>query len=395
MRPLLPVLGLVAFFLLALPLSAAPDGPPPKPQGETPDEMAAANKAAGLMLAERLRRDRPADYALLRCVRRRELLVVYGAYDHVEWVLRQVGVPFTSCSPQQLARTSLRGVEVVLVNCPGRIGRDAAKRLRTFVDRGGLLFTTDWAVLHVIEPAFPGTIRYTRRPTREDVVSIRVRRPEHLFLKHILTGGDQHLWWLESQSYPLQVLDRRRVEVLIDSEEMRRKYGAGPIAVTFRSGRGRVVHIVSHFYLQRSELRSARDRLKTESFAGDLGFPPDSAVVRRLGREGLAKVPAGELRSAYSAQQFLANLLIEAKRAGATPPETEPPQRPDPPVPRVRGTRAVAACDAVLRDAAGGKPFRAVSSGLALKVLERRSGWVQVATPTGARGWLPADAIRK
>lgn len=393
-RALLPAVGLLAVVLFALPLSATPDGPPLKPQGEAPDRMAPANKAAGVLLAERLRRDRPEDYRLLRCIQRRDLLVVQGAYDHVEWVLRQVGVPFATCSPQQLARTSLHGVEVVLVNCPGRIGREGARRLRAFVDRGGLLFTTDWAVLHVIECAFPRTIRYTRRSTRDDVVSIRVARPEHLFLKHVLTGGDRHLWWLESQSYPIQVLDRRRVEVLIDSEEMRRKYGSGPIAVTFPSGRGRVVHIVSHFYLQRSELRSRRDKLKLDSFAGDLGFKPGTPIMRRLGREGLAGVSAGELRSAYSAQQFLANLLIEAKRASAPRPQPDPPQ-PDPPPPVVRGAGAVAARDVVLLDAPGGTPFRAVSAGLRLKIVSRRTGWIQVRTPTGVTGWLHPDAVRE
>jgi hypothetical protein len=400
-RAALPVVGVLFFLLFALPLGAAPDDGPPKPQGSTPDQMAPANKAAGALLAERLRRDRPEDYRILRCIRPRDLLVVQGAYDHVEWVLRQVGVPFATCAPQHLARRSLHGVEIVLVNCPGRIGRDGARRLRSFVDRGGLLFTTDWAALHVIEPAFPRTIRYTRRPTRDDVVSIRVVRPEHLFLKHVLTGGDRHRWWLESQSYPVQVLDRRRVEVLIDSEEMRRKYGSGPIAVTFRSGRGRVVHIVSHFYLQRSELRSRRDKLPLASFAGDLGFAPGTPVVRKLGREGLADVSAGELRSAYSAQQFLANLLIEAKRGSAPPPRPDPP-RPDPPDPDdlpppvvVSGPQAVAARDVVLLDAPDGTPFRAVSAGLRLRVIERRTGWLQVRTPSGVVGWLRPDAVRE
>ena len=40
----------------------------------------AANQAASLLLIERLRRSRPDDYRLLKCVRRRDLLVVRGAY---------------------------------------------------------------------------------------------------------------------------------------------------------------------------------------------------------------------------------------------------------------------------------------------------------------------------
>jgi hypothetical protein len=352
--------------------------------------MREANRAAALLLAERLKRDRPADYRLLRCVRPRDLLVVRGAYDHVEWVLRQVGVPFAECEPAQLASRSLRGVEVVLVNCPGRVGSAGARKLCEFVRRGGLLFTTDWAVLHVLEPAFPRTIRYTRKPTRDDVVSIRVVKPEHLFLKHVLTGNDRHLWWLESQSYPIQVLDRRRVEVLIDSDEMRRKYGSGPIAVTFRAGRGRVVHIVSHFYLQRSELRNPRDALPAGDFATEVGFAPGTPTAKRLEAEGLGGVRAGELRSAYSAQQFLANLLIEAKRAGTPGPQPQPQPQP---VPDRTSALVTLTADATLHDAPGGRIVKSLARGLRLRVLESRDGWIRIRTAAGTTGWVRGTLV--
>lgn len=392
MRSFATALGLVLVLLTAS-SPGITDEPLPATQGHAPDEMRDANRAAALLLAERLKRDRPGDYELLRCVRPRDLLVVRGAYDHVEWVLRQVGVSFTECRPSALATTSLRGVEVVLVNCPGKVGRRGALALRRFVRGGGLLFTTDWAVLHVIEPAFPNTIRYTRNPTRDDVVSIRVVKPEHLFLKHVLTGNDPHLWWLESQSYPIRVIDRRRVEVLIDSWEMRRKYGAGPIAVTFRAGRGRVVHIVSHFYLQRSELRNRRDRLPAGTFAAEVGFAPGSPVAKRLETDGLGRVRAGELRSAYSAQQFLANLLIEAKRARPPRPAPRPEPRHAEPSPDPTSERGTLLAEATLLAGPGGRPVKTLSAGLRLRVLERRDGWVQVRTAAGTTGWLRANAV--
>lgn len=389
MRHLIPLVLLALALLHPVPAGAQ--------QGRTADEMRKANRAAAVLLRERLKRDRPEDYGCLVRIRKSDLLVVRGAYDHVEWVLRDVGVPFSEVAPERFERASLRGVEAVLVNCPGRIGERGVRRLRDFVGEGGLLFTTDWSVLHVLEPAFPGTLRYTRRPTRDDVVSIRALDPGHLFLKHVLTGNDRHLWWLENRSYPFEVLDRRRVEVLIDSEEMERKYGARPVAATFRHGRGRVVHIVSHFYLQRAELRTERDRLAAKAFGGDLGFEPSSAPMRRLEEEGLLDVPAGKLRSAYSAQQFLANLLIETKRAAPPRPDPPPrpaPPRPAPPRPEPAAGKVAAARATVLRDGPGGEPVKAIPEGLRLTVLGRRGGWVEVATPAGERGWVRADAVR-
>jgi hypothetical protein len=382
--------------LLAVPvllvLGFALSGPPPTAvaqQGEGKDEMRNANRAASLLLLERMRRDRPKDYRSFCRIRRRDLLVVRGSFDHVEWVLRELKVPFDETSPQALARADLRHVRAILVNCPGRVGSAGVRRLKEFVERGGFLFTTDWSLLHLLEPAFPGTVAYTRRATADDVVSIRILRPEHVFLRHVLTGNDRHLWWLENQSYPMRILDRRRVEVLVDSEEMGKKYGSEPIAVTFGVGRGRVLHIVSHFYLQRCELRGDRDRLKAKAFAGDLGFAPASAPVKRLEAEELGGVRAGELRSAYSAQQLLANILVEATReASPTPPK--PPVEPKPPA-TTEGAHAARAT--VLRATPGGDPVKAIPAKLRLRVIERRGEWVRVATPAGETGWIARDAV--
>jgi hypothetical protein len=383
-------------FPLVLCLTLFPEPQPSSAQqGDSEDEMHEANKAASVLLLERMKRDRPADYGCLTRIRRSDILVVSGSYDHVEWVLKEIGTPFGTVSPDALSRRGLAGIRAVLVNCPGMLPEDGVRMLGDFVRDGGFLFTTDWAVLHVLERAFPKTIRYTRRPTKDDVVGIEVLRPEHLFLKHVLTANDRHLWWLESQSYPIEILDRRRVDVLIESEEMKRKYGAAPIAVTFPAGKGRVVHIVSHFYLQRSELRTKRDKLKAGGFAEDLEFAPNSPAVRRLTRGGLADVPAGKIRSAYSAQQLLANLLIEATRKSAAP---KPPPPPPPPPPPVRPPEQVAGASAaratVLRKDPGGEPVKAIPKGLRLRIIETRGNWLRVATPAGETGWIRHDAVK-
>ncbi len=385
-------------FPLVLALSVLVSPPPTSAgQGEGEDEMKEANRAASVLLLERMKRDRPKDYGCLRRIRRSDILVVSGSYDHVEWVLKEMGTPFDTVSPDALSRRDLAGIRAVLVNCPGMVGEGGVRKLGEFVKRGGFLFTTDWAALHIIERAFPQTIRYTRKPTRDDVVGIEVLRPEHLFLKHVLTGHDRHLWWLENQSYPVEILDRRRVEVLIESEEMKRKYGSSPIAVTFTAGQGRVVHIVSHFYLQRARLTTPRDKLLAEEFAGDLDFAPTSPAVKRLKSGGLSGVPAGKLRSAYSAQQLLANILIEATRDQVAPPPPPPPPPPVQPDPRPTNPAAVAtaARATVLRKGPGGEQVKAIPKGLHLRIIETRGDWTYVATPAGETGWIASDEVRR
>mgnify|MGYP006870689599 CR=1 FL=1 len=61
--------------------------------------------------------------------------------------------------------------------------------------------------------------------------------------------------WLESSSYPIEVLDHERVKVLVRSEELGKQYKADPVIVRITWGKGVVYHMISHFYLQRSETK--------------------------------------------------------------------------------------------------------------------------------------------
>ena len=81
----------------------------------------------------------------------------------------------------------------------------------------------------------------------------------------MLDGQDDPQWWLEASSYPISVVDAERVKVLITSRELGEKYGERPVAVWFRWGEGDVFHMISHYYLQRTEERTARHRGKAEA----------------------------------------------------------------------------------------------------------------------------------
>jgi hypothetical protein len=351
--------------------------------------MERANRAAALLLDERMRAKRPLDHRLLvRCPPGR-VAVVCGKYDHVEWVLSRVGVHYHTIEPATLGRADLDDVRLLILDCPADLDRDALIRVRRYLERGGHLLTTDWAAQRVLEKICRGTVRYNGRPTKDDVVPVRVRRPDHPYFRGALRPGRRPIWWLENRSYPIRVLDRRRVTVLVDSPEMGRRYGEPAIIVTFPWRRGRVIHAVSHLYLQRCEKPDPWSCRSSVEFAGDLGFAPGSVAVRRLKAAGYDRtVCTGELYAAYSIQQFLVNVVIEALRGTPVPP---PPPPPPPPV--RTGPVSEVKTDTTLRNGPDGRRVLAVAAGLRLTVLGKKGAWVQVRTPAGQVGWLRATEV--
>jgi len=65
-------------------------------------------------------------------------------------------------------------------------------------------------------------------------------RPDSPWTRGVEVPGQTINWWLEGSSYPIRVLDPR-VEVLVRSEEMGKRYGETPLVITFGYGEGRVI----------------------------------------------------------------------------------------------------------------------------------------------------------
>ena len=124
-----------------------------------------AYKAAAHITREQLRRDAPGKARVLDGVEQSDVVVVTGSYDHVQQVLEALDVPYTVVDPRDLDRLELRPEQLLVINCPGEVSRRSVGRIRAFVEAGGSLFTTDWALKHVIEPAFPGVLAFNGRPT--------------------------------------------------------------------------------------------------------------------------------------------------------------------------------------------------------------------------------------
>ena len=221
-------------------------------------------------------------------------------------MLDALGMPYTTVSPDDVAGLRLRPEQLLIINCPGYIGARGVSCVRAFVEGGGSLFTTDWALRHVIEPAFPGVLAYNERPTADDVVRIEIRSRANSFLAGVIEPGDDPQWWLEGSSYPIRVLDPARVEVLLTSDELAARYGEPAVAVLFRHGAGEVFHMISHYYLQRTELRTARHGAAASAYAASNGVA-DGA--------DLAGLAVGDVESAASSARLLANVVAAKKRA--------------------------------------------------------------------------------
>ena len=267
-----------------------------------------AYEAGARVTRERMRREAPLDAAALEQIEASDIVVVKGIYDHVELVLDALGLPYLAIEAADFGRVSLSPDQLLVINCPGQLGERAIPRVRTFVEMGGSLFTTDWALKHVLEPAFPGLVAYNNRPTTDDVVRLEVCSKDNPFLAGVLQEGDDPVWWLEASSYPIRILNPARVQVLLKSGELKAKYGEEPVALTFAHGRGEVFHLISHYYLQRTELRSARHHLGAEAYAAAKGVPMSRDLAEKM--EGLCY---GDVEAAESSTRLFANIAARKK----------------------------------------------------------------------------------
>ena len=74
-----------------------------------------------------------------------------------------------------------------------------------------------------------------------------VRRNSPL-LEGVFSARTKTRWWLEEASKFVGTKGNR-VRVLVDSEDMRKRYGSRAVVVEFKPSRnGRVLHLMGHFY---------------------------------------------------------------------------------------------------------------------------------------------------
>jgi hypothetical protein len=280
---------------------------------EDNERMRRAYQVSGQVMREELQQERPDDARELDGVTPGEVVVVRGQYDRIEQVLEATLVPFQRTTPTRVAGVDWDRLQVLLVCCPGHLPPDALEAIGPWVRRGGYLLTTDWALKHVVEPLFPGTVRHNGEQTPDCVVRVESGDAgQDPLLAGFLEPGRDPLWWLEGASYPIEILDQSRVKVLVRSKEVGERWGADPVVVTFEEGHGTVLHLLSHLYLQRSDVREASDARPASVWLDAESSLPSARKAAYAAAAG--DLTSAEMRSSHSTARFLANTIIEKKR---------------------------------------------------------------------------------
>jgi len=272
----------------------------------------------GKAVIDNLKKNRSGDYNTVVQVQegKSKLLVVKGHFDEVQKVLDGLSFKYDLIEFKDLASKDLSEYLAVFVNCygeavpqagpgaaaaPTKVPDDVRAKIRKYVDDGGNLFSSDWAVA-LTEAAFPEYIK--RKGNSGDAnENIPVHAPgfddRHPLLKDVFNVSKKVRkaeWMIERRSLTFEInpssLDK--VKVLLVSEELNAKYGSQLVAVTFApkggsvisTGKGKpkkqpgaVLHVIGHFYQQ------------------GLGNKDDDEVARMY--------------------QMIVNFVVEAKKAQA------------------------------------------------------------------------------
>lgn len=275
--------------------------------------MKEAYELANEMVREKLSKESVENIRILDDLKKNDVVVVNGTYDHIAQVLQSLKIPFAAIDHHQLMDAKLKPHQTVFVNCASSFPPEAARKLATFVHNGGQLITTDWALKNVIEIGFPNTIAYNGKPTADEVVRIEAIDKQDSVITGFLDEKADPVWWLEGSSYPINILDKEKVKVLIRSKELGEKYGAEPVVVRFAHGKGLVYHMISHFYLQRTETRDK----KQETMAADY-FKDKGASEENIAKAKASNVSYGEVQSANTSADFVSRIIIKQKKKDKT-----------------------------------------------------------------------------
>ncbi|HLC55214.1 MAG TPA: hypothetical protein VJJ75_01640 [Candidatus Nanoarchaeia archaeon] len=241
-------------------------------------------------------RMQPGMYEQLKAIQPNDIVVVKGQYDHIEKLMDTLKVPYALIDPSEIATHN--GGRVMLVNCityepsPKR-----EKAVKAFVEQGGRLVTTDWAV-GLVERVFPGKLVKAGK-TGDDVVEINCNTDLSRIFMGMSYAQCHPKWWLESSS-DLYTIGKEVLPV-ITSEEMQEKYGNDTVVAGFAAGRGEVFHFISHLELQRTKQKTKQDSEGLEQFLEKMG------AQRTVDMEDAT---FAELEAAYSTLNTLAHLCV-------------------------------------------------------------------------------------
>ena len=277
------------------------------------DKMSTAYRVAQEMIKDKLKDVDEGMAAEFEELGQSEVIVSKGVHDYIEQVFNGIGLKHNLINPQQFEKIDLDPDKIIFINCPGSVSSKGLRNLVTFVEKGGFLFTTDWALKHVIEPGFPGYIKYNNRPTNDEVVRVEILAEEDPFLQSLIGPNDDPQWWLEGSSYPIEIVNHKEVDILIKSKEIEKKYGESAVFVTFDYGKGKVYHMISHFYLQRAETRTARHKKSGTEYAYEK-LNMDESRAEKYKNMGIDDANLSDVEAAYSSSSMMNKILWDKKQ---------------------------------------------------------------------------------
>ena len=286
------------------------------------NKMSTAYRVAQEMIKDKLKdvdEDMAAEFEELG---ESEVIVSEGVHDYIEQVFNGIGLKHNLINPQQFEKIDLDPDKIIFINCPGNVTSKGLRNLVTFVEKGGFLFTTDWALRHVIEPGFPGYIKYNNRPTSDEVVRVDILAEEDPFLQSLIGPNDDPQWWLEGSSYPIEILNHKEVDILIKSKEIEKKYGESAVFVTFDYGKGKIYHMISHFYLQRAETRTARHAKSGAEYANEK-LNMDQYREEKYKNMGIDDANLSDVEAAYSSSSMMNKILWDKRKMAEMEREDE------------------------------------------------------------------------
>ncbi len=233
----------------------------------------------------------------LRGIQEGELVVVKGQYDTIEDLLTTLKVPYSTIGRDEIATHN--GGRVMYVNCATYNGVDTKTKdaVKSFVEDGGRLVTTDWS-LGLVTAVFPGKLTHTQS-TGDEVVEIQTDSDLARKFMGMNYAQCHPQWWLEGSSYVYSI--GKGVTPIITSDELKERHGQPYVAVGFKEGKGEVLHFISHMKLQRTR---QKDKSKGENLEAFL----DKMKISKTADMDEATV--AELEAAYSTLNTLAYLSI-------------------------------------------------------------------------------------
>lgn len=261
-------------------------------------DMLSAYQTSALVASHTIERhEAAAAGALVRVKKdaRPHVLVADGKYDQMNAVLEASEIPHIRLGktygehlPQVLDMDRHRWIKALLVNCACDIPGDARPRIASFVEEGGLLMTSDWALRDLIEKLFPEKIGHSGISTEQlkhadesgkefvDVELGNTKSPSLIAaFEAARKAGIPVRWWLEPSSHVIAIKDTGAVKVLLRSSELQRRYGSDVIQAAFQHDLGLVVHQISHVNLQHTMSSGAQKPDALVRFADGLDVSAD------------------------------------------------------------------------------------------------------------------------